>query len=140
LKSCQSTDFAFGWANYTHAAICQSRSSCNDQSRFADSPFVLAYWRWQSNLWPYVAAQYFSILLVGLLVVLFRPRCSRSTDLLGIVGLYALARTAEALDARIFAVAHIISGHTLKHLIAAIAVLWLLRMLVKRSPGVDRPT
>jgi hypothetical protein len=100
----------------------------------------VAYWRWQGNLWPYAAAQYFSILLVGLLVVLFPPRYSRSTDLLGIVGLYALAKTAEALDDRIFAVARIISGHTLKHLIAAIAVLWLLRMLIKRSPGVDRPT
>ncbi len=99
----------------------------------------VAYWRWQGNLWPYAAAQYFSVLLVGLLVVLFPLRYSRSIDLLGVVGLYALAKIAEALDARIFAVAHIISGYTLKHLIAAFAVYWLLRMLVKRSSGVYRP-
>jgi hypothetical protein len=91
------------------------------------------YWRWSGNLWPYAAAQYFSILLVGLIIVLFPPRYSRSSDLLWVVALYVLAKLAEALDARIWGATRFISGHTLKHLVAALAVYWVLRMLVKRS-------
>jgi hypothetical protein len=102
-------------------------------------PLVLAgtasvwYWRWSGNLWPYVAAQYLSLLLVGLILVLFPPRYSHSGDLLGVAGLYVLAKIAEALDARILGATRFISGHTLKHLIAALAVYGVLRMLVKRS-------
>jgi hypothetical protein len=103
-------------------------------------PFVLAgagsvwYWRGNGNLWPYAAAQYFSIFLVGALLCLFPARYSRGADLLWAAGLYGLAKVAEALDARIFAVTHFVSGHTLKHLLAAFAVYWVLRMLVIRTP------
>ena len=44
------------------------------------------------------------------------------------------AKVTEVLDARIYALGGIVSGHTLKHLIAALAVYWLLRMLRLRSP------
>jgi hypothetical protein len=91
------------------------------------------WWRWRGNLWPYAAAQYFSIVLIGLLMILFPPRYTRSIDLLLVTGLYVLAKVAEALDARIFTWARFISGHTLKHLIAAFAVYWIFRMLIKRS-------
>jgi hypothetical protein len=37
------------------------------------------------------------------------------------------------LDARIYGLGELVSGHTLKHLIAALAVWWLLRMLQLRS-------
>jgi hypothetical protein len=103
-------------------------------------PLVLAgagsvwYWRWNGNLWPYAAAQYFSIFLVGLLLCLFPPRYTRSPDLLWATGIYALAKVAEVLDARIFGAIHFVSGHTLKHLLAAFAVYWVLRMLVIRTP------
>jgi hypothetical protein len=91
------------------------------------------YWRRTGNLWPYAAAQYFSIFLVGLIIFLFPPRYSRSADLLWATGLYVLAKFAEAQDANIWTATRFISGHTLKHLIAALAVYWVLRMLVKRS-------
>lgn len=102
-------------------------------------PLVLAgaasvvYWRCSGNLWPYAAAQYGSILLVCVALALFPPRYNRSADLLWAAGLYSLAKVAEALDAQILAASRIVSGHTLKHLIAALAVYWVLRMLVKRS-------
>lgn len=102
-------------------------------------PLVLAgaasvwYWRWSGNLWPYAAAQYFSLLLVGMIIVLFPPRYSHSGDLLWVAAFYALAKIAEALDARILRATRFVSGHTLKHLIAALAVYCVLRMLVRRS-------
>ena len=90
--------------------------------------------QWTGNLWPYLAAQYWPIILIGLLLVWFPPRYTRSWDMLAIIGWYLLAKVAEALDARIFATNGWISGHTLKHLLAALAVYWVLRMLRRRSP------
>ena len=42
--------------------------------------------------------------------------------------MYALAKTFEALDPQIFALGGVVSGHTLKHLAAAAAAAWLLRV------------
>jgi hypothetical protein len=92
------------------------------------------WWRWTENLWPYVAAQYFSIFLIGWLMWFFPPSYTRGADLLIVTGFYVLAKIAEALDAPIYALTGWISGHTLKHLIAAVAVYWVLRMLRKRAP------
>jgi hypothetical protein len=51
-----------------------------------------------------------------------------------VAGLYVLAKILEALDRPIFELGHIVSGHTLKHLAAAGAGYWILRMLRKRRP------
>lgn len=98
------------------------------------------YWRWTElyaaeNLWPYVAVQFFSAAAIVLIVALFPSRYTRGTDMLGAVGIYALAKIAESLDREIYALGNIVSGHTLKHVIAAIAVYWILRMLQKRRPA-----
>jgi len=98
----------------------------------------VAWWRWTGNLWPYMAAQYFTIFLIGWLVLAFPPNYTRSGDLLIVTGIYVLAKIAEGLDARIYSLTGWISGHTLKHLIAAAAVYWLLRMLRKRAPRVSK--
>src|SRR5580658_4181195 len=81
-----------------------------------------------------MASQYFSIFLIAWLLLFFPPIYTRGADLLIVTGLYVLAKIAEALDARIYALTKWISGHTLKHLTAAVAVYWVLRMLRKRAP------
>jgi hypothetical protein len=95
------------------------------------------WWQWTGNLVPYGVAQYFSIVLIGLLLLFFPPSYTRGGDLLAATGIYALAKVAEALDGRIYAFGGWISGHTLKHLLAALAVYWVLRMLRKRTPVVS---
>ncbi len=95
------------------------------------------WWQWTGNLAPYLVAQYFSIVLIGLLLLLFPPIYTRGADLLGATGLYLLAKVAEALDRGIYALTGWISGHTLKHLLSALAVYWVLRMLRKRTPVVS---
>jgi len=86
------------------------------------------------DLRPYVMVQFYPVLAIPFIVLLFPPRYTRGTDLLGIVALYAAAKVFELLDAEIFAIGRIVSGHTLKHLVAAIATYWILRMLRKRHP------
>jgi hypothetical protein len=83
----------------------------------------------------YAAVQGYSALVL-LIVLLFPPRYTRGYDLAIIVGFYALAKALETLDKPIFSIAHLVSGHTLKHLAAAAAGYWLLRMLqLRRSVG-----
>ena len=90
----------------------------------------------------YAAVQLYSVLV--LVIALFMPqRYTRGWDLAVVAGLYALAKVLEILDRQIFAMGHIVSGHTLKHLAAAAGAYWILRMLQKRrplpSPSSDSP-
>jgi hypothetical protein len=97
------------------------------------------YWRWSAahgfeNLNPYAAVQFGSALLILLMLALFPSRYTRSRDFFGALGLYALAKVAEHFDGAIFAATgNIVSGHTVKHLLAAVAIYWLLRMLRLRA-------
>jgi hypothetical protein len=89
--------------------------------------------RGEGDLRFYAAVQVYSALVL-LLALLFPPSYTRGADLAVVVGFYALAKVLEALDKPIFSLGHIVSGHTLKHLAAATAAYWILRMLQKRQP------
>jgi hypothetical protein len=79
----------------------------------------------------YAAVQVYSGLV--LLLALFLPsKYTRASDFGVIAGFYVLAKMLESGDKIIFAIGHIVSGHTLKHLAAAGAGYWILRMLQKR--------
>ena len=102
------------------------------------------YWRWSGlrgseNILPYALVQYGATAAIIVIAALFRSRYTRGPDVLIAVAIYALAKLAEVLDAQIYAVGHVVSGHTLKHLIAACAVWWLVRMLELRVP-LSRPS
>jgi hypothetical protein len=63
-------------------------------------------------------------------MALFRPRYSHAWMLAAALACYALAKAAEMHDAELFSFAGM-SGHSLKHLLAAAAcftVLWMLRI------------
>lgn len=81
----------------------------------------------------YAAVQAYAALML-LVVLPFPARYSRGYDLAIIVGFYVLAKALELLDKPIFNTGHLVSGHTLKHLAAAAAGYWLLRMLWMRRP------
>jgi hypothetical protein len=80
----------------------------------------------------YAFVQYFPLILVPLLLWLFPARYTRSLDYLGVLGFYVTAKLAEHFDDLIFRLTQTLSGHTLKHLLAAAAVAWIFRMLLRR--------
>ncbi len=84
------------------------------------------------DLRPYALVQFFPLVAIPLILLLFPPRYTRSADLIGALAWYALAKLFEALDAQIFAVGGVVSGHTLKHLASAVAMYWILRMVRTR--------
>jgi len=97
------------------------------------------YWnvtlaRGYGDLRPYVLAQFGSLLVLLLLVALFPPRYTRGADLIVSLLIYALAKAFEAADRPIFNLGGIVSGHTLKHITAAVSAYWILRMLTLRAP------
>lgn len=89
--------------------------------------------RGEGDLRFYAAVQVYSALVL-LLALFFPLSYTRGADLAVVVGFYALAKVLEALDKPIFSLGHVVSGHTLKHLAAATAAYWILRMLQKRRP------
>jgi len=97
------------------------------------------YWRWglfdaAGNVLPYALVQYGSVAAILLICATRRSRYTRGADIVSAIAIYGLAKIAEVLDAPVYALGGIVSGHTLKHLLAALAVYWVLRMLCLRSP------
>jgi uncharacterized membrane protein YqjE len=66
-------------------------------------------------------------------------RATRAADVFAVLGLYGLALIAEWLDRPIYALSAIVSGHTLKHLLAAAAALWWLRAPRRRVVPLRHP-
>ena len=100
--------------------------------------FSVLYWYWtelhgRGNLNFYIVMQFYSILLIIWISALFPSRYSHGNGVFQVIAWYALAKAAEILDERIFTwTDDWISGHTLKHLIAAFAAYWIVRVLRKR--------
>jgi len=97
-------------------------------------------WHWseeqgRGDLRFYGWVQGYSLFFVLITPLLFRPRYTRTADWYIGIGWYFLAKACESLDSQIYhATGHIISGHTLKHLLGAVSTYWLLRMLMLRGP------
>lgn len=89
--------------------------------------------RGSGDLRFYAAMQVYAmvVLVVGLLLP---ARYTRSADLAVVAAFYVLAKALESSDRIIFSLGHAVSGHTLKHLAAAAAGYWILRMLQRRQP------
>lgn len=96
------------------------------------------YWGWSESrgagdLRPYLLMQAYPMLLIPLLLWLYPARYSGGRNLLIVIGLYLLALLCDLGDRAVFALSGgVVSGHTLKHVIAALAVLWVVRYLRRR--------
>jgi len=73
------------------------------------------------DLRPYVLVQFLPIVLIPLMLVLFTSRLNGNKYIWGIIGAYAVSKLMEHFDAQIYSVLGVVSGHSLKHLVAALA-------------------
>ena len=90
--------------------------------------------RGEGDLRMYATVQVYA-LIVLLLALLLPAKYTRGADLVWVAGFYVLAKILETADRQVFALtARTVSGHTLKHLAAAAAGYWVLRMLRRREP------
>lgn len=86
----------------------------------------------------FYAAVQVSAILILLIALLLPASYTRGSDFTVVVGFYILAKIFETFDRQIFSFLHIVSGHTLKHLAAAAAGYWIVRMLQRRD-RISRP-
>jgi hypothetical protein len=87
------------------------------------------------DLRPYAIVQFYPFIGIVLLLITFPARCTRSSDILWIGMTYAVAKLAEVSDREVLDLTGgVVSGHTVKHLIAAGATCLILRNVEKRRP------
>jgi hypothetical protein len=97
-------------------------------------------WHWteeqgRGDMRLYIFVQAYALFFVLVTPLLFRPRYTRTADWYIGLAWYVLAKACESLDGPIYhGTGHIISGHTVKHLLGAVSTYWLLRMLMLRRP------
>lgn len=88
----------------------------------------VTYWYWSESqgsgdLRAYALVQYLPMLLLPLILLLFRGGYLSSPLLWSALALYFLAKVFENFDHQVFVATRMFSGHTLKHLLASLAVL-----------------
>jgi hypothetical protein len=104
--------------------------------------FSVAYWyagdlRGSGDLRLYVDVQFYPLLAMPLIVILFPPKYNPDRWIFGVILLYALSKACEIWDVQIYKIMKgYVSGHTLKHLIAAFASYLVVWVLKHREPVV----
>ena len=96
------------------------------------------YWaitesRGAGDLRFYAIVQFLPLLLIPLLLLLYRSPFERSGFFWGMIGLYAASKILEMLDRDIYELVRIFSGHSMKHVVAALAPLLFLYGIVSRG-------
>lgn len=93
------------------------------------------WWRYTDDLRLYIWVQAVPLAAIPLMLALFPGRYTHRAYLLYGFGFYLLARLAEVGDRQLFALtSNLLSGHSMKHLLAAFGFLSVLLMLRRREP------
>lgn len=96
--------------------------------------FSVLYWQYtesigQGDLRLYAFVQFFPMLAVPLVIWLFPKKVPYIKDILLLLAWYIVAKLAEYFDVTIFEILGFWSGHTIKHLVASIALVYAIRFL-----------
>ena len=97
------------------------------------------YWavteaRGAGDLRPYAIVQFLPILLIPLILLMYRPGYDKSGFLWIVIGFYGLSKLFEYFDVAVYEIGGLISGHSVKHIVAALAPLVFLYGLDRRRP------
>lgn len=98
---------------------------------------AVEYWAWTEasnigDLRPYAIVVFLPMLLVLAILFLYQPAIGSARYFWWMILCYALAKASEFLDAQIYAAGALLSGHSLKHLFAALTPALVLYMLRHR--------
>jgi hypothetical protein len=80
----------------------------------------------------YGLVHFLPLLLIPYILLFFSPTFTRRSDIYLVLFLYLLAKIVEYYDWEIYHLGNGLSGHSLKHIWAALAAYWVLRMLKLR--------
>jgi hypothetical protein len=92
------------------------------------------YWAGSGDLGPYFLTQFGSIAAVVIIASFWPSRYTHGYVIFLAIGLYGLAKFAETYDRQVFELTrHVVSGHTVKHLLAAAALWAIYRSVARRT-------
>lgn len=96
------------------------------------------YWRvtenaGAGNVMPYGILQGYSVVVLLAITALMPSRYTLGNYLYWVFGWYVASKLLETFDRGVFGVGHVVSGHTLKHLAAAVAGVPVYLMLMRRT-------
>ena len=83
------------------------------------------------DLRPYIIAQFLPMILIPMILLLFPSRLWQARYIWAVLGSYLLAKLLELADEQVFALGDVISGHSLKHVVAALGA-YLFLLAVRR--------
>lgn len=87
----------------------------------------------RGDLRPYGLVQFLPIVLIPLILWWFKPRAHNEKYIWGLIGAYALAKLTEQFDVQFYrALGWTVSGHSLKHLFAALGT-WIFYWGLRKS-------
>ena len=96
----------------------------------------VAWWAYADDLRFYGWVQFAPLLAIPVILAVYDAPYTHRRYLLYGVAFYVLAKGAEFYDREIFEwTGHALSGHSLKHLLAAVAPVYVYRMLRLRQPA-----
>lgn len=89
----------------------------------------VGYWYWselqgRGDLRAYGVIQFLPMLLMPLMLILCTGKGLSAPWLWGTLGTYALAKVAEHFDKVMYDTTGLVSGHSIKHVLGSLAVLW----------------
>ena len=85
------------------------------------------------NVVPYAVLQAYAVIALLLITWMYTSRYTRGKDLYWVFAGYVIAKLFETFDREVYGLVGVISGHSLKHLAAAVAGVFVCRMLLRRS-------
>lgn len=99
--------------------------------------FGVTYWHWTElrgagDVRVYALVQFLPLLALPIVLLLFPARYTGTAGLWGVLAWYGLAKLLELLDRYVYTSNGLVSGHTLKHLVASLGGLWLVLLLQRR--------
>lgn len=94
--------------------------------------------RGAGDLRPYAIVQFLPMLLIPLILLMYRSIYDNVDFLWFVIVLYALSKLFEYFDYATFELGHLLSGHSIKHVVASIAPLVFLYGADKRRPRAER--
>ena len=98
------------------------------------------YWSYTESLGhgdlrPYALVQFLPLVLIPLMLLLFKTNYLRGGFLMVALGWYVIAKIFEFFDREVFETLSLLSGHTIKHLVAGVAVLYIILAVPAQKVG-----
>jgi hypothetical protein len=98
----------------------------------------VGYWYWselqgRGDLRAYAVIQFLPMLLLPLMLIICIGKGLSTPWLWATLGTYALSKAAEHFDKVIYDTTGIMSGHSIKHVLASLAVLWAVFAVLRSS-------